>query len=103
MANETDIHIRVSAGTPVGKLAGAIKANYDSLKQENTIVLRCVGAAPTCQAVKSIAILNQFLAREGMVCLCCPGLVKTDEKIRGSETSETINITELVLHFKRLK
>ena len=97
-----EVVVKVSASTPAAQLAGSLKAKYNALREDERIIVRCIGAIPVNQSVKAFAILNQFLAKEGYVCYFCPSMVYSSEILRGKTTTENITVTVFSLHFNRM-
>ena len=85
------IALRVGNSTNVGQLAGAIKSNHDRFP-DSTIVLRYVGAGAGNQAIKAVIITNNYLSREGKVCMIHPAY--------GTKTNNNEQITIIELNLK---
>lgn len=92
MVNESDqteeLLLRVASSTNVASLAAAISNGlYDGRK----VVLRAIGAGPVNQAVKAIAIAQQYVGARGLVLSCRPGFTTVEMK-DGPTSAITIRV-----------
>ena len=70
-----ELLLRVAGSTNVSSLAAAISNGiYDSKK----VVLRAIGAGPVNQAVKAIAIAQQYVGARGLTLACRPGFATVE-------------------------
>ena len=75
--NSKEAVLRVASTSPVKSLAAAISnAVYDG-KQ---VTLRCIGASSVNQAVKALAIGQQYVGQRGLVLACRPGFITVNTK-----------------------